>query len=107
MTLKGRKSPRGIPIAPSHPPVPLILCSAMRTVTGRIFALAAPVIAATFSYACSSSTTPTSADAGVGDGGVGDAVGPEAAGPCIPDTMRVAQDDAGVCCAGLFKACVG
>jgi len=79
----------------------------MRTRTGCIVVLAAAAVVAAFSYACSGSTSPTSADAGVGDGGGINDASPEATGPCIPDTKRVAKDDAGVCCAGLFKACVG
>ena len=52
--------------------------------------------------ACSSSADPTPA----GDAGPADAADAAPSGPCTADKKRVAKDESGVCCAGLFKACV-
>lgn len=75
----------------------------MRTSLATLGATAA--ISSLVGYACSSTTSPTPVDAGITDGGVADAA-PAVTGPCTQDTKRVAEDDSGVCCAGLFKACV-
>ena len=55
--------------------------------------------------ACSSSTTPSPTNGS--EGGVGTAEAGPDAGACVQDKKRVAKDDAGICCPGLFKACVG
>ena len=55
--------------------------------------------------ACSSSEDPTPAgDAGAAD--AADAADAAPSGPCTADKKRVAEEESGVCCAGLFKACV-
>jgi hypothetical protein len=75
----------------------------MKTSLATICAAAAT--SAFLSFACSSTTSPTPVDAGSsGDGGVADAA---PVGACVKDRERVAKDDSGVCCTGLFKACVG
>ena len=63
------------------------------------------IAVALLAYACSSTSDPAPADAGTADGGV-TIDGATPSGPCVGDTKRVAKDDSGVCCAGLFKACV-